>query len=844
MGKYGRARVRKSFSWMGGGLVTLPSDNHIESMAKGKLYATRSDNTDYTKRGSVSKARGWTKQGANVDGASAYYTQTTSSSTIGPLTQTPPQTGVVFAFASKFTAPASKSIASVEVKIASTNARGTLVARFGKESDGLGVYTGSASSPVTVTSDISSTTPMLFTFPTPPSLVSGTVYYLYIELSISTVQSSSATTTFAVYGQNSTGAGVTGTKDNWSSTVGFPGAYEAYSKMYATTPVIGGLWDLRYEDAGVLSQYYAAACGGALYAGDPSTVDGGGSWSGAIASGLASDKDSLYDMVMFKNIAFFTDYATNNNRAWDGVDGSTRVDGTGIAYGSPTRAQSTMRHGYRPAFNFSANSATGSGRTWSAATGNVRVMAVTQLKSGGYRTRYRDVAITANTDDINVSSLGITANYAEFYFDIEDLATTWFVSLIGQETGILYKVPTTAMSGGANPTANSNTGFAIYPSSDAQLTAEDDIETYYGIPQGYFTLQVDAPDAKGFELFNDMLCCWGDADNASRVWVSEQGGPQVFGTYGSTLGNFIDVAPEDGEIVTGIRVAGEALFVAKQHSLYRVDFTGDVNDPFRVSRVKGNLGTLSHWSMEEIPEGLYFMSELGPACCYGTYAKLLPSTENIRNLFDAGNPSRFNQSGLARAVSCNDVSRGLIYTTLSQAGSTLRDQVLVYDYAGRQFNLLRDFTANVIASIGNSSAFPTIWYGDYQGAAYIQNGDSGNTDNNGTAMPLRIDLPYMELGDGAQKKSGAFLWLSADVETPHSTMTIYVDVYVDNVDTRVQTLAFPATTSAEAALLRKGLAMSLAPMFKSLKLVIRCDGVKSLVLSSLDIDYSPEGQDL
>lgn len=870
MAKHGRARERKTYKWMGGGLITLPSDSHIDAMSKGRLYATRAENVDYFRRGSVSKARGWTQKGDRVDAGSAYASQPINTDGYGSnriLVLVGSAVPRYLNIGQPFTTPAtSKDIASITLDVFISNFTGTLK---------YSLWTEAAGSPVAKIAEtraMSVNTPAAVSiygkykldFDTPPSLSAGTTYFVSADLYVTSQPYTSGTSMFSLNGKGnyptpSTAKVNNRTEGEWHTPLSiFGNTSDIFFEIAATSPPVLGLWDMRFEDSGIF-QYYGASCDGSLWAGDPDSVDAGGAWddnlavpssTGPIFTGTASTSADLADMKMFKNYAFFCDNAQHGNRVWDGVDGSTRSPAA--TYGNPSRAESTMAHGYRPSFTGAAGAIVG-GDAWSS-IGYVSVLTITALKSGGYRAQWDEVQIAnvGNTIDITFGVAGgATEDKGEFYFDIDANATTFYLTKPYQtsgEPGIYYKALGSKLTGGNNPPSNSTCAASavvnISPHTDAQLEAEGDIEKNTTLPQGYFTLQVDTPQFRGMEVFMNMLAGFGDPLNPSRVWLAEQGAPQVWGTYGSTLGNYIDVAPEDGEVVTGIKVAGNALFVAKQHSLYRVDFTGDYNDPFRIDKVKGSLGTLSHFSMQTIPEGLYFLSEAGPACCYGTYSRLLPATNNIRNLFDRGFAERFNLSALQFAVSCNDRSRGLIYTTLSSTDASLRDQTLVYDYEQGQYFLMKDFNACVIAVIGDADSFPNVWYGDYQGVAYSQNGDSGDTTNEDRLMPMVLETPFLDMGDGSQKKSGSFLWLYADVPTADSTMSIEVELFKDDSNTMVQSFVIPATTTNECDLLRKGVARPIAPIFKTLKVRLRVPGIKNITISGFDIDYTMEGQEL
>lgn len=612
-------------------------------------------------------------------------------------------------------------------------------------------------------------------------------------------------------------------------------AFAQAGASLGTSQSVNGLWDLRFASAGALVQFYGAASDGNLYAGNPSTVDGGGSWSDPIYAGGASSLNQLWDSRALQNYYFFCDYSQHTNRVWDGIDGSARV----APYGPTTRANSTGKHGYRTTATIAQSA--GAGPTWSA-TGLVQVLFVTQLISGGYRATLKTITLAAVGNKIDFTSVAMDSTFDQFYFDINALATTIYCTKPGDP--IFYKVPVAYMSTGTNPLANNVTTFSITPMTDAQLQAGGDIENTLSLPTGYFTSQVDTPLVKFMEIFADSLCMAGDPNYPSSVWISAQLAPQVWSTYGKTFGNRIDVAPNDGEIVTGIRVSDGALFVAKQHNLYRVDFTGDVNNPFRVRLVHGGLGTLSHWSMLVLPKGLFFLSERGPSICYGTYSNLTPTAGNILNLFgpqpsDAPASPYIDQALLPYAFSCNDPSRNRTYTAVRiTSGGTRKNGLLVYDYDAEEFYIYTFFVQtgpNVLALVGNSSGILNLWYG-VAGITGIVN----YLTSTSFFTTSSIETPFMNLGEPNEVKDGAWIWVYGNNATTAVSSVLTITVYTDNEATAKQTI----TVDMANANYPKGIGVPLAPSFRSIKLAFSAaiDGTVPFELNSFAIEYTTEGE--
>jgi len=385
-------------------------------------------------------------------------------------------------------------------------------------------------------------TDVTFTFSTPPSLtIAGDPYWFCIQGDSSNV----GTLTIQV---DTAGTGMKETNDNYSSFTASTGDMYYVIKEQDNAATVNGIFDYQLEASGSLSQKIVVAVGGSIY------VKNGSSWD-ELKDTLASGQDAIYDFKTANNYMFSTDYANNNNRCWNGTTAGTTT-------------QSTMDHGYRATFT-ATRTATGG----TMAVGWYRVVAITQLKSGGYRASApQDVEITAGTDRIVLSSIAMDSTHTEFNFDIDSLATTWFCTTTQTaqadlDGAILYKLDASDISVATNPIANSTTTFDI---TDDPAGTENTTLDEYGIEQGYFTSQVDTPDCKFLASGEGYLCMAGDNDNPSRLWVSPLNEPQVWGTFGGNQGTFYPVGNQnDGQIIRGVKFSQGAFFVFKDTDIYR-----------------------------------------------------------------------------------------------------------------------------------------------------------------------------------------------------------------------------------------------------------------------------------
>jgi hypothetical protein len=751
------ATKSKKFDFMGGGLVTRPDDHWIDLISKGHLFSPELSNVTFNKTASIQKTLGYTQVGADVQGANTSIFMSWTGG--GPGIQVTAQNNNTIVICQKFTASSTSTIEAYKFLLnsARTNPFQITNGICKIKSDSAGnpgttlatsanTYIDGYELPLDLTSFI------YFYFPTPLAVTNGTAYWVCFEM---TTGASAAAITQTINTIPTASVGdVVKYGNNGYTGLTTVADIALIGTLYTGSRPVLGIYDYRVDSGGSITQIPIAAVNGSLYEYVAST------WT-SIKSGLASNVNSLYDFATLKNYLFSCDFATSANQAWDGA------------------AASTMTHGYRGTFTIGQSASAGG--PWSAA-GIVKVMLVTELLSGGYRaSEVKSVTLGATTNKIDLTAIAVDATAAEFSFDIAALATTIYCTLPNGE--IFYKVPPAFVSaGGINPIANNDTAESILPMTNAQLIAGGTIESLLGYPQGYFTGQVDTPKAKYLEVFQDMLVMAGDPNNLNRVWFSEQFAPQVWGNgqSGSGLeGDFLDIATDDGEIITGLALTDGALIVAKQHRMYRVTFTGNAQDTWFVQLIHGQVGVLSNWTMQVIPEGLFFLSDRGPAICYGTYSDVLPQTRLIQNLFSNSDAASFELASMARSVACNDTTRNQILMTVSSPDSTVRDRILSYDYEQRMFSLQDGAQANYVAIVGDSNGFPVFWQGNLSGQVFSE---STNWSANGFPIPMRFTTPFMDMSGPDMTKQINWLWVAGVSQTDFASPLV-IDVYVNDSET-------------------------------------------------------------
>lgn len=812
-GKLGISTQERKFIDLRGGIASRPSDQLVEQLSKGKLFFTDARNVEYQKTGAIKSRRGYAQVGNRIDGGSAWV----NTGTADTLYVVPTSTGVM-ALCQSFTPASTRKAAYATVIPATDGSIGVYINfRVVIKADSAGspgaTISGGASNYINAiqASYLGQLTPLTFVFPSAPTLTSGTTYWACLEMVLSTTD----TSTVGIGAFSSVGS-FKWTTNNYSSFT-TASLWTAGIQIESTTPAGQGLWDCRFESAGALAQSIVSNVAGSIY--NLNSPSSPGAWT-AIATGLQSGQNVLCDSAQLHNVRFFTDYANNNNRAWDGV-----------VAGTP--ANSMMVHGYRATFSAARGTATGT-----VPTGVYKLMAVTALISGGYRaSAVTTIDMTAGgTQRIELTSITADAIFGQFLFDIASTATYWFMTDANGE--IYYKVPTGNMSVAANPQANTTTAFNI--TATTGLTAANTLDQEFNLPQAFFTSQVATPKFKFLGVFQDMLVGGGDPNNPSRLWMSPAGMPQVWGTYGGLLGNYVDIDPEDGDILTGIKSndTGKILYVGKNKTLHRITYTGNATTPFFRTVVQGKLGVLSHWSMVNIPQGLFFLSESGPALSDGTAANLLPATELILNYFDLLDTAAFNLSSMAFSTACYDSTLRQVWLGVSSNGAAFRDLVLVYDVQNQSFMIHDSIFGNFFQSIGDANGFHQISWVNYSGSM-LQRDDVEN--DNGSQIVMRFKTPFLNLDSPAQWKTFTWLGLGGSETTTLTTVACTASIYLDGSSTVARNISFTNGSSSTEGL-TKGQFQALAQLSRSMAFEIsHLSKNKAIEIDWISFEYSVEG---
>ena len=232
------------------------------------------------------------------------------------------------------------------------------------------------------------------------------------------------------------------------------------------------------------------------------------------------------------------------------------------------------------------------------------------------------------------------------------------------------------------------------------------------------TVPTGLTKAKCVRQFNNYLFLGNvvvsSATHKSRIYWSNI---KDTGTW--LLTNFIEISKDDGQQIIHMDVIGDRLVIFKERAIYNVFFTGDNDIPFIVQKSNSPTGCVSPFSIQEVENGLVFLSADGFYYYDGNNAYKISS--NIQTTLSGYNSSRFNQ-----CVSMKQKSKNRYFCAMPSNGATNNDVVVVWDWLLNAFSLYTGIAGASMTTVWNSAIDERIYFGDYAGFVYRM--DTGTDD--------------------------------------------------------------------------------------------------------------------
>lgn len=409
-----------------------------------------------------------------------------------------------------------------------------------------------------------------------------------------------------------------------------------------------------------------------------------------------------------------------------------------------------------------------------------------------FETWLNSAYITNNTDTPSFMVVGADAapipsfQANSYTFQVSGITTTPAVNSTYTNSGVTYTVKYARTSGAATALA----GQIVATGSSAPATSGTLANTSgagdANITYTSFGANVNVSKAKAMAQYNNYLFLGNVTVNASVeksriLWCNIKDDLTWLGT------SFIDIARNDGQQIIKIIVLGDRLVVFKERSIYNVFFTGDADIPFTVQEANSNVGTVAQFSVQEIENGLIFLSYDG--FYYYDSNNSYKLSLQIQTTLLGYNASRFSQ-----ARSMLQKTKNRYFCSLPSSGQTNNDTVVVWDWQLNAFSLYAGIAASSMSSVFVSAISERIYFGDYVGFVYRM--DTGSDDyplNVQTAINAYYYTNWKHYDDIVDQKGIPNIVVY--YQTNNAVITLVYSYDFESADTYTQTFSTATSTS-------------------------------------------------
>lgn len=403
------------------------------------------------------------------------------------------------------------------------------------------------------------------------------------------------------------------------------------------------------------------------------------------------------------------------------------------------------------------------------------------LKRNGY-TALNTTAITASPTSDGLSwfeydSSGTTVRFAinvggGKFFKMDDLDGTW-----------------DDITGALTITSGNHCDFENWLNQIFVTNGQDPPFTWTGSGNGAaITVPASLTKAKFVKQFNNYLflanVVVGGTSHPSRIYWSD------LNTVSSwTATSFIDIAKNNGQAITGIKVLSDRLVVFKERSIYNVFFTGNADIPFTLpggGKSNSPVGCVAPFTIQEVENGLVFLSFDGFYYYDGNNSFKL--SDKITTTLLGYNTTRFSQ-----AVSTVQKYKNRYMCSLVGSGTT-NSRVVVWDYFNNAFSIYTGIAAASLATFYVSGVDERPYFGDYAGFVYRM--DSGIDDyplNVATAVNAYYYTNWINFDDLNDQKGVPHIVVY--YQTNNATLTFAYSYDFESTDTYTQTFSIATGTS-------------------------------------------------
>lgn len=251
----------------------------------------------------------------------------------------------------------------------------------------------------------------------------------------------------------------------------------------------------------------------------------------------------------------------------------------------------------------------------------------------------------------------------------------------------------------------------------------------------------------------------GTTSNPSRLYFSD-----ILNIDSWPVLNFIDIAPNDGDVITGIMPLGDYLVISKGHSVWLL--TGEGVNTFAVRRIHADRGAYAPRSIVTMNGSLCFVSDDGIYLSDLTQAVLI--SERVKNTWSGLNHRRINQ-----AASWFDDHK--LYVAVPSANSIINDTIIVFDSLRQSFaGVITGWKASCWCYLREAGKIVSLYgHSDKIQVSEINNGYS----DNGLAIPFIWRSKEFNFGtpESYKRWNKIYMEISPASTSANLVITFFVD---------------------------------------------------------------------
>lgn len=176
--------------------------------------------------------------------------------------------------------------------------------------------------------------------------------------------------------------------------------------------------------------------------------------------------------------------------------------------------------------------------------------------------------------------------------------------------------------------------------------------------------------------------------------------------------------PSQDEKITGIAALFGNLYVFTPNEIHQI--SGTIWDDFTRLQTSSNVGTVSHFSIQNIENNLVFLSPKGVAVFDGV--KTIHISDKIQPTING-----LQQTRSVHAQSAHYRKRSQYWLSVTNSGGSTHNRVLVFDYRNKAWSVFVGINANCFINTRRSDNTERLYHGDYAGLVHLN--DSTNNDN-------------------------------------------------------------------------------------------------------------------